>query len=244
MRALGFESIECLCPDGPYLAARAIADNMERGLNEAELARAFALSQGQDDPKEREAARAALGLSAADKRLPALEAALGLPPEGLEALAAGRLDLGDCPPLAALPDSWRGGALTLLLTAKASRRNRRRWLEWLGDLAAGDSALDPLILAAAAGPEGEREAGARLFERRFPGLARLRAKRRALLRSLKLPDGLRLELDPEFEDLTGELRLSFHDQEDLQRLVRAASELADRDEIRDLWGEDEGWPPA
>ena len=249
LKSLGAAEAPCLCPNAPSLAVLAIADNLERGLNPAEMALAWSLARSLESGKEREAIREVLGFSSTDKRLHHLEAAESLPDEGLEALAAGRLDLENAGALLAMPSDWAAPALRLVLAAKASRQNRRRWLEWLGDLArikdsSPEKTVSPELLNAAAGPDGERLVADRLASMRFPGVHKLLSKRRALLKSLSLPDGLRLELDPELEDVSGELKLSFDSLESLKRLAQAALELAGRDELARAWRDDQRWPPS
>jgi ParB-like chromosome segregation protein Spo0J len=244
--SLGLEAIACLAPGGPRLAALAISENLDRGLNPAETALAWELARQAADEGERRLIASMLALSA--KRLPALEAAASLGDKALEAMAKGALDLENAQSLAALADSEREAVLALILEARASRQNRRRWLEWLADLkrssgkpltALVKKELSPL----AQGPEAERRVSERLSALRLPGVARLRAKRRAMVKSLKLPEGLKLELDPELEDVKGEVRLSFDSASELRGLAEAAIRLSGQLENEDLWLEGESWPP-
>jgi ParB-like chromosome segregation protein Spo0J len=253
LREMGAEAAPCLCPDLPYLGLASIIDNLERGLNPAELALALAMAESLEDPGERRAARALLGVADSDRRLPGLAAALFMPEEAFLAFAAGRLDPEDVEMAGQMPEAVRDGALRLILGAKASRRNRRRWLEWLSDLArirdaAEGSPLPPKIvdkalLEAARGPDGERAVTERLLAMRLPALSKIRAKRRELVKSMRLPKGLRLDLDPELEDSSMELRLTFVSPSDLRRLAEAALALADSQEMASLWQEPRKWPP-
>ena len=60
---------------------------------------------------------------------------------------------------------------------------------------------------------------------------------------MRLPEGMRIDLDPELEDAAPEMRLSLADPAALPRLAAAALELSGREEFKKLWLEDEGWPP-
>jgi ParB-like chromosome segregation protein Spo0J len=254
LRELGAAAAPCLCPDLPFLGLAAIIDNLERGLNPAELALALAMTESLEDLGERRAARALLGVADSDRRLPGLAAALYMPEEAFLAFAAGRLDPEDVEMAGQMPEAARDDALRLILTAKASRRNRRRWLEWLSDLARIRQAssegsplspkiVDKALLEAAQGPDGERAVTERLLAMRLPALSKIRAKRRELVKSMRLPKGLRLDLDPELEDSSMELRLTFDSPADLKRLAEAAASLADSQELASLWQEPRKWPP-
>jgi ParB-like chromosome segregation protein Spo0J len=267
LRALGAENAPCLCPDIPFLGLLSITDNLERGFNPGELALALSLAGSLEDPKEREAVMEALGLSPSDKRLPGLRAAMSLPEEGFLALCSGRLDPEDAEALSSLPGPERGPSLELILAAKASRRNRRRWLEWISDLArireraeAGNGPREsagpqsrsrpitprivtPELLEAASRPDGERLAAERLQALRFPSITAAKERRRALVKSLGLKDGLRLELDPELESKGAALWMSFDSPGGLRRLLKAALDLSESSELGLLLADPEEWPP-
>ena len=273
LRALGAESVPCLCPDIPFLGLLAISDNLGRGLNPAELALSWALTAHLADTREKETARRLLGIAGRDKRVPGLKAALRLPEEAFLAFASGRMDPEDAEAISLMPETLRDPATALILAAKASRRNRRRWLEWLSDIARiraeetrAESAraeniktedmrsrdrLSELsteivgqdLLEAASLPDGEKLVTDRLLALRFPALTRLRSKRRELVKSLRLPEGLKLELDPELEDKRAELRLAFDSPSSLRLLANAASELSEKSEFERLWRDPDKWPP-
>jgi ParB-like chromosome segregation protein Spo0J len=249
LRALGAETVPCLAPDGPHVAAAAVSENLERGLSPAELALAWDLARKAIDPAEREKIMRLLGISPGDKRLPALAAAAAASPAAQEALAAGRLDLENAEALAPLPPEERERALELILAAGASRQNRRRWIEWLLDLRRIEkrplgAIIGQGLMEAAAGPDGAKAVSERLQRLRAPGVAALRDERRELLKSLRLPGGLALWLDPELEDAAGDLRISFQTPEELGRLAQEAGKLAKSEVFGQLWRGPGGWPPT
>ncbi|MDR2442598.1 MAG: hypothetical protein LBE31_03655 [Deltaproteobacteria bacterium] len=196
------------------------------------------LNSGKDSEKQE--VQNLLGLKPGDRRLSWLEAAAALPKEALLALALGRLDLENAPELMALSSPERDIALSLILGTKASRQNRRQWLGWLGDLkrinnAPLDSFLTKNIVSDLTSAEGgEKKTHDYLQKLRFPFVSELRDRRQKFIDSLNLPNGLKLTLDNQLEDEKYDLYISFSDAGDLKRLVEAALELAQGDNLKDI----------
>ncbi|MDR2725569.1 MAG: hypothetical protein LBC90_05810, partial [Candidatus Adiutrix sp.] len=164
------------------------------------------------------------------------------------ALADGRLDLAAAARLARWPCADREAALDLFETFKPSLSNRRLWLDWLEDLARREGRSPALILAAPdfqvrpMGEEARGDAAARvsdlLFRRRHPLLAELRQKRADRLRALGLPPTARLALDPNLEDLSFSLTLTFSGSADFQALAELVGTLPRRPEFQALLSDD------
>jgi len=217
----------------PNALALALADNQERPINPAETAlvwRRLVETLGQ---AEAEKLAGFLGLGQTPKLRDQNFQAAALPPRGLEALADGRLDLAAAARLARWPEADREAALDLFETARPSLSNRRLWLDWLEDIARREGRSPAQILA---DPDFQTlSTGAAsdiLFRRRHPLLAELRQKRAGRLKALSLPPSARLALDPDFEDLSFSLTLTFTGAADFQALAELASALPQRPEFQ------------
>jgi ParB-like chromosome segregation protein Spo0J len=241
LKNLGLQSAPCLAPNQSNLLLAAITANLERGFNQAETVLAWALAEkAAQDKVERQKAWQLLGLAPRDRRLAWLEAAAALPEEALQTMAEGRLDMENAPELMSLDQTERQAVLKLILGARPSKQNRRRWLQWLSDLKriTGrnlELLFTPAILASLTGQDGEKVTTEYLQKLRFPLIAELRDQRRAFVAALGLSPGLRLELDPELEDVTGEVRLSFSEPDELRRLALEAAALSQRPELGKSW---------
>jgi hypothetical protein len=268
LRLLGQGYAPCLAPPGPFLAAMALTDNLDRGLNQAELALAWRLARQAAPGEERALVIRLAGLVPRDRRISALVAAES---NGriLAALAEAVIDLENARFLADLSGPEIDMVLGLFRSARPSRSSRRIWLEILSDLRRiRDLSLDRLFSAGsdrepatpeaaalaealAAGQGAEKRVGALLERLRRPGIARLRERRQSILKSLKLPEGLSITVDPELEDAAPEIRLTLGRASDLGALARAALDLAERPELAELFLEDrlspegpDGWRTA
>jgi hypothetical protein len=259
LRALGKSEVPCLAPanasrfsDSAFLVMAALTDNLGRGYNQAELALAWDLAKNEAPRESWKEIAKLLGFHPKSPKLSALESAARLPAAALEALAKGDLDPENAPPLLEFADSERQLVLNLFARVRPSRQNRRLWLEWLSDLRdfgapsaapsgapKGPNDLTKILAApelqSLAGPSAEKAVRDYLKELRFPLLADLSRRRRQALKDLNLPEGLKLELDPEFEDVTASLRLTFSDAQKLGRLAEAARQLAQGDALGRLW---------
>lgn len=259
LRTLGVREAPCVAtpepageasfPDAPSrLLTLAVTDNLDRGLNQAELALCWAWARKNCAAAALPGIADLLGFKPRDRRLAALEDSARLPPRALDALAAGRLDLENAGPLMTMDGPEREMVLDLLARTGASRQNRRLWLEWLGDLGRlkGPGGIADILaspeLASARGAGGRETAGARLRALRHPRLAELAAKRRDAVVKMALPPGLKIEADPELEDASCRMELVFPDRETLRALAGKALELAGSDELGELWLEDPGPP--
>jgi ParB-like chromosome segregation protein Spo0J len=226
--------------------ALALADNRERPVNPAETALVWRRLVEILGLAEAEKLAGFLGLDQAQKLRDLNFQAAALPPRGLEALAEGRLDLAAAARLARWPEADREAALNFFETFRPSLSNRRLWLDWLEDLARREGRSPANILAdpdfqnLAAGGETRNSAaaGALLFRRRHPMLADLRQRRADRLRALNLPPSARLALDPDFEDLSFSLTLTFTGLDDFQALAELVSALPRRPEFQALLGDD------
>ena len=235
----------------------ALTDNLDRGLNPAELALAWDLAKKEAPEESWPDLAKLLGFHPKSPKLSALEKAAQLPESAMEALAKGALDPENAPTLMEWTEAERELALDLFARVRPSRQNRRLWLEWLSDLREAGTAGGPAdpsggpgnpegsgdltaILAAPelkdlAGPSAERAVRDYLRELRFPLLTGLSRQRRQTIKDLGLPEGLKLELDPDFEDVTACLKLTFSDAQELRELAEAARQLAEGDALARLW---------
>jgi hypothetical protein len=222
----------------------ALTDNLERGLNPAELVLAWKLAKKEAPPEAWPDIASLLGLDPRGRKLAALEKAALLPESALDLLAQGALD----PENALIMASWELGEqkMTLELVSRVgpSRQNRRLILEWLDDLrralgAEGTGDLTRLLsnpeLSTLSGPQAEKKARDLIYAHRFPYLTKLAHFRQEALKVLELPAAIKLELDPDFEDVTAVLRITFTGAEDLGQLLNRAQALADQVVLDRLW---------
>lgn len=192
----------------------ALAENADRGFNEAESAALgpyLAFFAG--DPREAAIAKA-LNLASPARRAGALVARkLGEPI--FDALSRGILSLENLSSLNGFDAREREIIVALLTSASPSFQNRRLWLEWLADLRErGDFRLEDFLAALNLAPPRRptsQETRDALFRERFPALASYLKRRDARVRALRLPPEARLELDGTLEDLSATLRLKFDD---------------------------------
>ena len=222
---------------GPQELALALADNLERPRNPAETALIWRRLVETLGPAEAEKLAGLLGLAQAPKLRDQNFQAAALPPEGLLALAQGRLDLAAAARLAPWPEADQAAVLSLFETFRPSLSSRRLWLDWLEDLARREGRSPAQILA---GPDfiGAKNPAETLFRRRHPRLAELRQKRADRLRALGLPPSARLDLDPDFEDLGFSLTLTFTGPDDFKALAELVQNLTHRPEFQALLGDD------
>ncbi|MDR1112102.1 MAG: ParB/RepB/Spo0J family partition protein [Deltaproteobacteria bacterium] len=247
---LGFRKAPCLAPrPGPgqtlacssFLAALALTDNLGRGLNQAELCLAWDWARKASEPPAWPTLAGLLGFRPGTTRLVALEKAMEVQGQTLDLMAQGRLDPENAALLAAWTPEERALALDLVARTGPSRQNRRQWLEWLDDLrrSGGPGFLAGLLagpaLAAISGPRAEKSAREAIHGLRFPFLSDLARRRREALRDLALPEGLKIELDPDFEDVTTTIGLTFSDKDSLGRLAQKALELSEGQALDALW---------
>jgi hypothetical protein len=229
-----------LPPDTPNALALALADNQERPVNPAETALVWRRLVETLGSAEAEKLAGFLSLERAPRLRDQNFQAAGLSPRGLQALAEGRLDLAAAARLARWPEADREAALGLFETFKPSLSNRRLWLDWLEDIARREGRSPARILADPdfQAPPASADAGGLLFRRRHPMLAELRQKRADRLRALGLPPSARLALDPDFEDLSFSLTLTFTGLADFQALAELAGDLPRRPEFQALLDDD------
>lgn len=229
----------------------ALADNMERGWNEAEKALYWAFLEGRDSDL---AARLAplLGLPPSPKMRQSCLKAASLPDDGLRALAEGRLDLENAARLADWAPGDLAAVLPLFEILAPSKQKKREWLNWLEDLGRREKRSPAEILADPAienilaetekhgRPATENRLRRHLWARRHPLLARLGAEREARLRALNLPPAARLDLDPSLEDLSFKLNLSFATLEEFQSLAETLRQLGGNPDLAALMDDGQG----
>jgi spore photoproduct lyase len=248
LRSLGIEKVPCLAlenvsqaPDPAFLIMAAITDNLGRGFNQAELTLAWDTARREAPEGALPKIAALLGLKPNGQRLAALEKAALLPRAALDALAQGALDPENAHVLAEWGEPQREMALELFARVGPSRQNRRQWLEWLNDLrdSRGDDGLARILsspaLKSLSGPMAEREARDHIRSLRFPYLTALAQTRKRSLKALALPGNLRLELDPDFEDVSATLKMTFSEPHELRELAAFALKLAADGALEALW---------
>ncbi|MDR3038641.1 MAG: ParB/RepB/Spo0J family partition protein [Candidatus Adiutrix sp.] len=250
LKLLGATEAPAICPppgvSWPRALAWALADNQGRAVNPAETALVWRFLVENLGPAEAASLAGPLGLAQAPKLRDRCLAAAALPPRGLAALADGRLDLAAAARLAGWPAADREAALDLFEALNPSLSKKRAWLDWLEDLARRDGLTPAQILAAPdiraalaeadrrGRPAAEAEARSLLFRRRHPLLAALKQKRADRIKALNLPPSVRLETDPNFEDLSFSLTLTFEGLADFRALADLARGLADDSAFQDL----------
>jgi hypothetical protein len=221
-----------------------LADNQERGFNQAEQALLWDLIKKKTNQAYWPLLAERLSLKLGSRAQKALEAAVELPESALTELALGRLDADNCLALANFAQPARAKILDLLARALPSRQNRRLWLEWLADLSrleSPDSLLAWLSdgpLAQEAGPEAQKRIRAILRNRRFPVLSKMTARRQKALKELALPTGLKIVSDPELEDVETKLEMTFADADALAALARETARVAASPALRRFFLED------
>ena len=230
-----------LPPDLPLatVVSLALADNQERGWNQAETALTWRRVTGLGEAVAAEAAPI-LGLAQSPKLREWCLTAAELPRPGLESLAAGRLDLENAARLATWDQASQLAALELFETLLPSKQKKREWLNWLEDIGRRENIsparalADPALQAARSSMEGregrpaaENNLRQLLWRRRHPLLARLTDQRTARVKALALPPSARLELDPTFEDLKFSLNLTFATRAEFQKLADLMGRLAE-----------------
>jgi ParB-like chromosome segregation protein Spo0J len=222
------------------LWALALADNLNRRPNAAEKARLWrALVTDLGDNAQNLAAR--LDIPPNPKIQNQYFLAAQLPDNILLALAQDKLDLASATRLAELGPE--GEELWALMEAhRPSLQNRRLWLEWLEDLARRENKpLVTIVRELQNWPANSTLAwGERLRQKRFPKLAQLEERRRKLLKTLPLPPACSLKLDPTFEDVNAEIRLSFGSPAELAARAGALAQLAAEEKLKELW--ELAWP--
>jgi ParB-like chromosome segregation protein Spo0J len=254
LRALGCSSAPVV-DLGPLslgrAAALALADNQERGWNEAETALIWRFLAEHLTPEESSALAACLELGGSSKIRQWRRRAAELPPEALEELARGRLDLETAARIAAWPEKERAALLDLFYRLEPSKQKKKQWLDWLEDVARRENLPPSRLLAlpsfaavlrpAAEKKRADAEEAARelLWRRRHPRLAKLTDRRRRQIRELALPRAMRLETDWSFEDVSYGLRLTFSTYEEFARLAARVAELPDKAAMRGLFLDDD-----
>ncbi|UQZ90225.1 hypothetical protein C4J81_13845 [Deltaproteobacteria bacterium Smac51] len=217
----------------------ALADNYERGWNQAELALLWKFLSENLPGEEALRLSSYLDLAKSPKIRAWALAAAGLPEKGLTALADGGLDLESAARLAVWEPESRGALLDIFEALAPSKQKKRQWLDWLEDIARREkvSPADVLkskeIQAALADGGGSGKSAAEdaarhyLWRRRHPQLSELTAGRREQVKALGLPKNLKLEADPTFEDLKFSLSMTFASHDELEALGRKVAGLAD-----------------
>lgn len=215
----------------------ALAENFERGWNQAETARIWQFMA--DQLPEAEALRLAGFLDLKSPKIRAWAvAASTLPATALTALAEDRLDLESAARLAAWDTVSQEAILDIFAVLAPSKQKKRQWLDWLEDLSRRENLRPAEILQSREieetltvtdGRKAAAEEAARhsLWRRRHPLLAELSERRRQQIKALGLPENMKLEADPTFEDLKFSVNLSFTNQAELAALARKFSTLAD-----------------
>jgi ParB-like chromosome segregation protein Spo0J len=231
-----------LPPTTTNALALALADNLGRPVNPAETALVWRRLTETTGTAEAEKLAWFLGLDHAPKLRDQNFKAAALPPRGLQALAEGRLDLAAAARLARWPAADQEAALDLFERLTPSLSNRRAWLDILDDLtrreglSPAEILSDPNLTTLIAETEPRAEAAARnfLFRRRHPLLAELQKKRAARLRALNSPPGARLAADPNLEDLSFSLTLTFAGLDEFRNLADWLNGLSEQAEFRNL----------
>ena len=230
--------------------ALALADNRERGWNQAETALVWRFLVEELGPEAAVSLAGYLDLAQSPKLRQWSFSAAGLPEKGLRALAEGRLDLEIGARLALWAPENRDAALELFDRLNPSKQKKKQWLDWLEDVSRREKTTTAEILAAeeiqaalaeaerAGRPTAEEAARKYLWSRRHPLLAELAAGRQARLRSLNLPRAARLELDPTFEDLKFSLELTFSTPADFAKLAEAVAGLRHSPDFQRLLDDD------
>ncbi|MDR2199409.1 MAG: hypothetical protein LBR53_08160 [Deltaproteobacteria bacterium] len=217
-----------LHPSGLELAA---LENLERGLNPAEVSLTAALLKHTRGRPLTERMLSLMSLGQ-ERRFEAAARAALLPPPFLEALARGRLDLGNLMAMESFFAAEKEEVLKLFLRVGAGSQRRRQWLEYLGDLRLRDAADLEKLLTREFPPDeppvSEGEVHWRLFRMRFPKLAETLQKRRARIRELRLPPKTALSLDDSLEDPEASLKIRFSSPRELgETLERVREGLAE-----------------
>jgi hypothetical protein len=75
----------------------------------------------------------------------------------------------------------------------------------------------------------------RLRARRFPRLTQLEDRRREILKSLALPPGVSLNVDPKLEDALARLTVEFGSTEELAKRLKALGLLPGQPLFQELW---------
>ncbi|MDR1486916.1 MAG: ParB/RepB/Spo0J family partition protein [Deltaproteobacteria bacterium] len=245
LRLLGRRYVSCLAPSCEMVTMMLMVftDNLSRGYNEAEKALAWNLAKNTLKESELESIKEMLNIPK-QERLSALERAVELPENGLLALAAGRLDLDNITAFSHWSRAEISSALDLFDRTLPSRQNRKQWLEWLNDLRRIEAiSVDYLLqdpqLSALGGPNGEKQVRDFLLRRRFPSLSELNDRRAQSLKALKLPSAIKLQLDPQLEDIETTIKLTFTDTADLKNLARKLLEMTDQQEFKSLFSNDD-----
>lgn len=226
--------------------ALGLADNQERGWNQAETALVWHFLCDELGPERAEPLSFFLGLGRSPKLRQWSLSAAGLSPEALTAMAEERLDLECGARLAHWSLSDREAALNLFEALLPSKQKKKQWLDWLEDVARREKISPAQILAAEEIVEAQAqvarlgrpaaEEGARryLWSRRHPALAEMVATRRERVRALGLPPAARLELDPTFEDLKFSLELTFSAPSDFAKLAEVVAGLVSSPDFQQL----------
>lgn len=228
----------------------ALADNRERGWNQAETALAWRFLVEEVGSEQAAALAVHLDLAQSPKLRQWCLSASGLPEKGLDALAEGRLDLECGARLAAWTPENREAVLDLFDGLSPSKQKKRQWLDWLEDVSRREKITPAEILASGeirsmlaeveriGRPAAEEAARKYLWSRRHPLLAELAAKRQTRLRSLNLPRAAHLELDPTFEDLKFGLELTFSTPAEFAELAEVVAGLRKSSEFQELLDDD------
>ncbi len=237
LKALGRTGAPVLIPPADIsqerVLALALADNLERGWNEAEKALYWRFLEDRD-PDSASHLAAYLDLPPSPKLRLWCRQAAALPAAGLAALAEGRLDLENGARLAVWPREDLTALLPLFEALAPSKQKKREWLDWLEDIGRREKLsvrqilTDPEIsglmneVDRLGRPAAENLIRRKLWTRRHPLLAGLRDRREARRKSLILPPAIQLELDHSLEDLNFCLRFDFST---LEEFGRQAGEL-------------------
>jgi ParB-like chromosome segregation protein Spo0J len=232
LKLLEHTYVPCLAPTGDTfnLLTLAFTDNLTRGHNCAEKALAWNLAKQTLEDSQLEQIKSLLGLGN-HERVEALEAAAKLDENSLIALSCGRLDLENAFVLNDWPQNEAQAVLELFARTQPSRQNRRLWIEWLSDirritnLSLDVYLADPKIQELS-GPQAEKQVRHLLFSRRFPVINQLQEKRSKLVKSLKLPQSIKLELDDQLEDIESTIKITFKDPSELQDLALKVAQMA------------------
>jgi hypothetical protein len=228
--------------ESAYLAMVAISENLWRPRSQAETVRAYGLAADNASEGELPILLGLLGVSPKSRRARLLGEAASLPKRAMDMLAADGLDLENALEMAELGGEGLGLMLDLVERFSPSRQNRRLWTDRLRDVGRREGAgallsfLGELLRLGPDGPGGAEAVSETIRLRRNPYLAELKRCREEALKNLALPPGLKISLDPEFEDTATTIELTVPDLGTLENFSAKLASLCGPGGIETLWG--------